>query len=282
MEKGLLKTSLKATSNLKAAFINNPNSWNSFICKSFFLLHFNSINIFRPCLGMHERGGCAGMLRCGKATTWEGGMRVPAIASWPRKIPRGVSRDLITSIDLFPTLVSIANGSLAEEDNFAGLDQSKMLFGDQNGIRETFLYFPQNVDPAIGPYAIRHNNFKAHFYTEGSALSDDSNYDLACRSSSRRTEHDPPLLFDLDLDPGERFELQNKPEFAGVVEEMRRLFRLEADKVPWSESEIHRGQSRSAATCCNRDPNKCEPFPQCCDCHTKSFLSLKKNRWIKQ
>ena len=32
------------------------------------------------------RGGVAGPLRCGKASTWEGGLRVPGIAWWPGKI----------------------------------------------------------------------------------------------------------------------------------------------------------------------------------------------------
>ena len=35
------------------------------------------------------RGGNAGLLRCGKGTTWEGGQRVPAIARWPGKIRQG-------------------------------------------------------------------------------------------------------------------------------------------------------------------------------------------------
>jgi len=35
------------------------------------------------------RGGNAGLLRCGKGTTYEGGMREPAIAWWPGKIKPG-------------------------------------------------------------------------------------------------------------------------------------------------------------------------------------------------
>jgi arylsulfatase A-like enzyme len=41
---------------------------------------------FRPSLCRHDQGGCAGLLRCGKGTTWEGGMRVPAFISWPGRI----------------------------------------------------------------------------------------------------------------------------------------------------------------------------------------------------
>ena len=46
---------------------------------------------------------------------------------------------------------------------------------------------------------------QAHFFTEGNALSDPLNYDRACRPSAAFRRRDPPLLFDLDLDPGERY-----------------------------------------------------------------------------
>ena len=48
----------------------------------------------RPELKEKTKGGVAGPLRCGKGTTWEGGMRVPAIAWWPRMIRHGRSRQV--------------------------------------------------------------------------------------------------------------------------------------------------------------------------------------------
>ena len=48
-------------------------------------------------------------------------------------------------------------------------------------------------------------SLQAHFFTEGNALSDPLNYDHACRPSAAFRRRDPPLLFDLDLDPGERY-----------------------------------------------------------------------------
>ena len=41
-------------------------------------------------------------------------------------------------------------------------------------------------------------------YISGSALSDDDNYDHECRGTNTPKKHDPPLLYDLNLDPGER------------------------------------------------------------------------------
>ena len=50
------------------------------------VLHFVQ---YRPSLIREIRGGNAGLLRCGKGTTWEGGQRVPGIARWPGKITPG-------------------------------------------------------------------------------------------------------------------------------------------------------------------------------------------------
>ena len=40
------------------------------------------------------RGGIAGPLRCGKGSTFEGGMRVPAIAWWPGQITPGKTQEV--------------------------------------------------------------------------------------------------------------------------------------------------------------------------------------------
>ena len=53
-----------------------------------------------------------------------------------------------------------------------------------------------------GPYAIRCGGYKAHVYTQGSSLSDDNNPDSWCQGSSRLTKHSPPLLYNLNTDPG--------------------------------------------------------------------------------
>lgn len=37
------------------------------------------------------RGGSSGLLKCGKGTTYEGGMREPAVAYWPGRIAPGES-----------------------------------------------------------------------------------------------------------------------------------------------------------------------------------------------
>lgn len=60
--------------------------------------------------------GDNGPLRGGKGTMWEGGVRVPCIARWPKGLPAGeVCDEFLTTLEMFPTLVAAA-GALPEED----------------------------------------------------------------------------------------------------------------------------------------------------------------------
>ncbi len=59
-----------------------------------------------------ETGGSAGLLKDGKGSTWEGGMRVPGIAWWPGKIKPGVTDNVGTMLDLFPTAAKLAGAKI--------------------------------------------------------------------------------------------------------------------------------------------------------------------------
>lgn len=81
-----------------------------------------------PDLSQGVRGGSAGLLRCGKASTWEGGLRVPAIAWWPYKIRHGRTHHLAATLDLLPTIYSIVDAELPEDVRLDGVDLSSVLF----------------------------------------------------------------------------------------------------------------------------------------------------------
>ena len=60
--------------------------------------------------------GSSGPLRGRKATVWEGGHRVPAIAYWPGRLPREAVSDVpAMSMDLFPTLAAVAGVDLRSD-----------------------------------------------------------------------------------------------------------------------------------------------------------------------
>ncbi|NQT36411.1 MAG: sulfatase-like hydrolase/transferase [Planctomycetes bacterium] len=58
--------------------------------------------------GAHGGGGNTGRWRGNKGTFYEGGLRVPAIISYPARLPQGVVRDqAITAADWMPTLLDL-------------------------------------------------------------------------------------------------------------------------------------------------------------------------------
>ncbi|MGI9579498.1 MAG: sulfatase family protein [Microthrixaceae bacterium] len=66
-------------------------------------------------------------LRGSKGTTWEGGMRVPCVMSWPGRIPAAsVIDDLATSMDLLPTIASLSGASLPDR-RIDGADISSLV-----------------------------------------------------------------------------------------------------------------------------------------------------------
>ncbi len=96
-----------------------------------------------PWLIKGNDGGSAGPLRGGKGSTWEGGVRVPTIARWPGKIAPGSVCDAVAgTIDLLPTAVALAGGSVPPEPVIDGRDISPLLFGKTTeSPREAHYYF---------------------------------------------------------------------------------------------------------------------------------------------
>lgn len=151
------------------------------------LVFFTSDN--GPWLTQAEQGGSAGLLREGKGSTWEGGMREPAIAWWPGRIPAGtVSSALTSTLDLFPTCLQLAGASLPTDRVLDGVDMTPILFGHGAGQREEFFYYR-----GATLYAVRRGPFKAHFITR-------SGY-----GPDAPQPHAPPLLFHLGHDPSEQY-----------------------------------------------------------------------------
>jgi len=68
-------------------------------------------------------GGSNGRLRGMKATTWEGGIRVPCIARFPGVIPEGiVNSELAGTIDILPTLCALAGVAVPNDRTIDGRD----------------------------------------------------------------------------------------------------------------------------------------------------------------
>lgn len=144
-----------------------------------------------PWLTFREQGGSAGLLHEGKQSTWEGGMRVPTLAWWPGTIAPTVERALATTMDLFPTAAAMSGAAIPDDRTYDGDSLLPLFSGEADTIRDTVYYYRTQT-----LFAIRQGPWKAHFITQGSY-----------QNSGNYTEHATPLLFNLDHDPGEQYNL---------------------------------------------------------------------------
>jgi arylsulfatase A-like enzyme len=146
-----------------------------------------------PWLLFDQHGGSAGLLKDGKGTTFEGGMREPTIFWWPGKIKPGVIMDLGSTLDLFPTCCALAGAELPRDRVYDGWDLSPVLFEGQPSPRQAMFYYR-----GTKLYAVRKGAYKAHFITQ------------SAYGNFEPEAHDPPLLYDLDEDPGETFNVADQ------------------------------------------------------------------------
>lgn len=85
-------------------------------------------------------------LRNGKASVYEGGIRVPTIARWPGKIKgRSVERNPAVMMDWFPTFMALAGGEMPTDRPHDGRDISSVLFG--TGERSDAEFYANFIDP---------------------------------------------------------------------------------------------------------------------------------------
>lgn len=180
-----------------------------------------------PWLPFRTHGGSAGLLRGGKGSTWEGGMREPTVFWWPGRVAPGVIMEMGSTLDLFPTLVSLAGGEVPADREYDGYDLSPVLLrGDSSPRDEMIYYWGETI------YAARRGAYKAHFTT------------FNAYRGEKPVAHDPPLLFDLEHDPSEQYNIaEEHPE---AIEEIRELVSRHRATVKPVPSQLTRRLPRDA------------------------------------
>ena len=167
-----------------------------------------------PWLVFDQHGGSAGLLRNGKGTTWEGGMREPTIFWWPGRIQPGVISDMGSTMDLFPTACILAGAEFPADRIMDGVDLGRTLFDEEASPRQTMFYYRR-----AELYAVRLGMYKAHLITETVYTKNDT-----------LIRHDPPLLFHLGEDPSEKYNIaEDHPDV--IAEIMQEIGRHQAELV---------------------------------------------------
>ncbi|XP_071796891.1 arylsulfatase G-like [Asterias amurensis] len=164
-----------------------------------------------PFLGLWQKEKDGGG-STGKLTIWEAGHREPTFVYWPGHVPAGrVSDSLLSALDIYPTIASIAGIPLPKYRSYDGMDIKDVLYG--GSIYERTLFHPNSMASGklgeIG--AVRHGNYKAVYQTGSVQPSCDG------KTSSPKYRN-PPLIFNLHNDPAESTPLvQTTAEYKGAL-----------------------------------------------------------------
>ena len=155
-----------------------------------------------------------------KGTTWEGGFRVPCLARWPGKFPKGrVINDIMSHEDWLPTLLAAAGdpnvkkklltGHKAGDKTFKahidGYNQMDLLTGKGPGRRNEIMYF----DAGSNLNAVRYKDWKLHFTLMEGPINE----------AYRKTPSWPKVI-NLRQDPYERFPFESQMYLRWMADKM--------------------------------------------------------------
>jgi len=147
-----------------------------------------------PWLIFNEHGGSAGLLRDGKGSTWEGGMREPTLAWWPGTIPGGrVAADVCSTMDIYATVHHLAGIPMPTDRVTDSHDLLPILTATGSSTREMLFYYR-----GYRLMAVRKGPWKMHLLTQNAY------------GQPEPVTHERPLLFHLDHDPSEKHDLGEK------------------------------------------------------------------------
>ena len=174
----------------------------------------NTLVMFTSDNGPHQEGGASppffkssGGLRGIKRDLYEGGIRVPMIASWPGTIPEGrVSAHPWAHWDMFPTLAELASAKAPA--GIDGLSMAAALRG-QKGRAHDFMYW--EFHERGFQQAVRMGRWKAVRLAKDAALE----------------------LYDLETDPAEAANVAAaNPDVVKKIEQYLRTARTDSERWP--------------------------------------------------
>ena len=175
-------------------------------------------DFYRGTHGGQLATGTAKPLRSGKGSAYEGGFREPCIMRAPGNIPAGrVSDEIISTLDIMPTLAALAGTHPPNDRIIDGFDQTALITGrSPKNPRTTFYYHIRGE-----LHAVRHGKWKlmlpnrTRFYTY--------------TGDAKVTETE---LYDLDKDISEKNNVAS--QYPQIVDELMNL----AKKAPNSPDPI--------------------------------------------
>lgn len=172
--------------------------------------------------------GSPGVLRGRKGQSFEGGNRVPMVVRWPGVEGRGATcHGMASNLDIFPTLAAAAGLALPTDRVVDGRDIVPLIrqpdgetphdalfyyhHGELEGVRVGKWKYFRAVNHYVWPLPVNKKLGGLSPYTTGPQ----------------------PLLFNLELDPGEAYNVAAKhPAVAGEMEERMKRWEAEVGENP--------------------------------------------------
>lgn len=148
-----------------------------------------------------DHGGSAGPLRSGKVSTFEGGVRVPAILWGPGRVPAGTVCDSIAStMDVLPTFAALAGADLPADRVIDGEDITHLFHGDFDKASpdKTYFYYLR-----LYLQAVRQGKWKLHLPRDREPVEASPFTRNQHIAPADRVGFEAPFLVDLEHDIGE-------------------------------------------------------------------------------
>ncbi|MCG6158008.1 sulfatase family protein [Rubinisphaera margarita] len=148
-----------------------------------------------------DHGGSAGPLRSGKTSTFEGGVRVPAILWGPGRVPAGTTCESIaTTMDILPTLAALAGADVPADRVIDGEDITHLFQGrfEEADPDKTYFYYLH-----VHLQAVRQGRWKLHLPRKPEASETSQFHHNPHIAPADKAGFDSPFLVDLHEDLSE-------------------------------------------------------------------------------
>jgi arylsulfatase A-like enzyme len=163
-----------------------------------------------------------------KGTLWEGGIRVPWAVQWPGKIKAGtVIDDPVISLDLLPTFIAAAGGTVKPEWKLDGVNLLPRLTGQVKRLPIRTLHWRRR-GPG-GPITVREGDWKLIY--------------------NRGTPDARPELYRLSTDVGETKDLAAaEPKITATLLEKAKAWEAKLKKPLWGPQKRKKRRNKRAKT----------------------------------
>ncbi|GFR15368.1 steryl-sulfatase [Trichonephila clavata] len=209
-----------------------------------------------------REGGFNGIFKGGKMMGgMEGGIRVPSIISWSGTTLKGEINYPTSQMDLFPTIMELADIPLPDDRIIDGKSMIPLLNGKSQSSHEfIFHYCGKQIHAATYIQQKDRKSWKIHWTTpKFKPGTNQCEYVCHCFGDFV-IHHDPPLLYDLENDPSEAnpINISSNSKYSKIifiVEQARIGHRSKIEEVPDQFSFSNSIWKPWLQPCCN--------FPYC-------------------